>query len=319
MPRSAPHDATAAGGRVFVGHEHGNTVTVLQDGRTIRTLKVATQPGGITPVDGGRQIAVVSVRERVVDTYDTRTLERTGRAPAGVGPTHLVSDGKDLLYVTDTAGDGLVVMHLRPKLEVTRRVAFPGGAPYGIAIDDVRHRLWVTLTKRNEVAEVRANARPGVIRRFPTARQANTVAVDSATGRVFVARAGPAGASALRPARSRRRGRSPSRPPPSRLPRRREPSDDAWAGVRAHLGHLVALRERHPQPVADIVDRDPVRRATGERDPAGDLELRPEVHDDEPVPGGVGVTSSRSLPSPTRCVGPTPAGARPVRSRVRVS
>jgi DNA-binding beta-propeller fold protein YncE len=183
---SYPHDATAAGGRVFVGDEHGHTVTVLEDGHVVGRFPVALQPGGLFPVEGGRQVAVVSVRERVVETYDTRTLERVGRASVGVGPTHVVSNGRRMLYVADTAGDGLVVLHTRPKLEVTRRVAFPGGAPYGIAYDGRRDRLWVTLTGTNEVAELSAGTRPGVLRRFPAAQQPDTVAVDTRTGRVFV-------------------------------------------------------------------------------------------------------------------------------------
>jgi len=71
-------------------------------------------------------------------------------------------------------------------MELIRRYPLPG-APYGMAIDNRRHRLFVTLTARNELAELTAEGRPHIVRRYPTPQQPNTVAVDTATGRVFVA------------------------------------------------------------------------------------------------------------------------------------
>ena len=59
-----------------------------------------------------------------------------------------------------------------------------GGAPYGIALDRERRRYWVTLTARNEVVELTDRR---LLRRFPTVRQPNSVAVDAQSGRVFVA------------------------------------------------------------------------------------------------------------------------------------
>jgi DNA-binding beta-propeller fold protein YncE len=174
-----------AGGRVFVGDGRGATVSVLERGRVVRRIRVALQPGGLAVLDRGRVLAVVSARERVVELFDTRTLARLGRAPAGVGPTHVVSDGRSTLYVVDTAGDGLLVFRLRPKLTLTRRYALLG-APYGVAADRSRNRLWVTLTRRNEVVELAAGARPHELARFAAPRQPDTVAVDERTGRVFV-------------------------------------------------------------------------------------------------------------------------------------
>ena len=181
-----PHDATAAGRLVFVGDERGNTVTVLDGRRRVGAFPVATQPGGLAAVADGRQVAVVSVRERLVELHDAGDRRRLARVAAGVGPTHVVSDARfDRLYVTDTDGNALLVFETRPQLELVRRVHLPG-APYGIAIDEQRHRLWVTLTGANEVVELPAHGRPHVLRRFPTARQPDTVAVDAGTGRVFV-------------------------------------------------------------------------------------------------------------------------------------
>lgn len=180
-----PHDAVAAGGRVFVGDERGDTVSVLRGRRRVARLPVARQPGGLASAAGGALVAVVAVRERVLEIFDTRTLRRVGRAPAGVGPTHVVSDGGNLLFVVDTEGDGVLLFRVRPRLELVRRVALPG-SPYGVAIDRARRRLWVTATARNRLVELSANGRPRPLRELPAVRQADTVAVDGWTGRVFV-------------------------------------------------------------------------------------------------------------------------------------
>jgi DNA-binding beta-propeller fold protein YncE len=185
MVGSYPHDAAQSGDRTFVGDERGNTLSVLVGRKLVQRIYVAAQPGGVAVAGDGRQIAVVSVRERVLELYDARTLRRLGRAPAGIGPTHVVTDGHGLIYVIDTAGDALLVFRTRPELQLTRRVYLPG-APYGIAYDPARLRLWVTSSRDNTLYELRARGRPAVRRTFPAVRQPDTVAVDRSTGRVFV-------------------------------------------------------------------------------------------------------------------------------------
>lgn len=133
-------------------------------------------------VDG--RLAVLAPRARTVALVDPRTQERLARVPAGLGPTHVLAVA-DRLYVTDTQGGALLVFATRPKLTLTRRVFLPG-APYGIAVDLVRHRLWVTLTARNEVVSLPANGRPRPLVRLPTIRQPDRVAIDSAAGTVVV-------------------------------------------------------------------------------------------------------------------------------------
>jgi DNA-binding beta-propeller fold protein YncE len=179
-----PHDAATLAGRTFVGNERGNTVAVLDHGRETARRAVATQPGGLAAADAGRALAVVSVRERVLELYDPRTLKRVARVAAGVGPTHVVAVS-DRLYVADTQGGALLVFATRPKLALVRRVDLPGG-PYGMAVDPVRHRLWVTLTARNEVVSLPANGRPRPLARLATVRQPDSVAVDPALGTLAV-------------------------------------------------------------------------------------------------------------------------------------
>jgi DNA-binding beta-propeller fold protein YncE len=148
-------------------------------------VRTALGPGGIAAFDRDRKVAVLAARERVVEAFDARTLRRVGRAPAGTGPTHLVSDGADYLYAIDTKGEALLVFRTRPELQLTRRYPL-AGSPYGVAYDPVRRRIWVTLTATNRLVELAAGARPHRLRTFPTVRQPSSVAVDPATGRVFV-------------------------------------------------------------------------------------------------------------------------------------
>jgi hypothetical protein len=131
----------------------------------------------------GRVVATVDPLERTLTLTDRTTGRRVARVPAGVGPTHVVSDGAARLFVVDTEGDGLLLFRLRPELELVRRAALPG-TPYGIAFDRRRHRLWITLTATNEVAELTANGQPRPLRRLPAVRQPDAVAVDR--GRVVV-------------------------------------------------------------------------------------------------------------------------------------
>jgi DNA-binding beta-propeller fold protein YncE len=176
-----PHDVARARGRLFVGDELGHTVSVVERGRRIATVPAPRQPGGVAATADRDHVGVVGVRQRALEVLDTRTLESVGKVNVGIGPTHVVGAG-ERFFVVDTRGNALLEVRLDP-LRVHRRTHL-GGAPYGIAIDVQRRRYWVTLTARNEVAELTDHR---VLRRFPTVRQPNSVAVDPRSGRVFVA------------------------------------------------------------------------------------------------------------------------------------
>ena len=180
-----PHDAAAVDGRVVVANEHADSLTVLERGRAARTLGAPRQPGGVAAA-GGPLAAVVGVRARRIALYDVVSGRELGEATAGVGPTHVVAAG-GLVYVADTEGDAILVYRLRPRFEFLDRANLPG-APYGLALDRRRGRLWVTLTERNEVVryELTEHA-PRRVASYPTVRQPNSVAVDERTGRVYVA------------------------------------------------------------------------------------------------------------------------------------
>jgi DNA-binding beta-propeller fold protein YncE len=176
-----PHDAARARGRLFVGNELGHTVSVIEGGRLVALLEAPRQPGGVAATADREHVGVVGVSERALEVYDAESLEPAGKLDVGIGPTHVVGAG-ERFFVVDTRGDALLEVRLDP-LRVHRRTHL-AGAPYGIALDRSRRRYWVTLTERNEVAELTDHR---VLRRFPTVRQPNSVAVDERSGRVFVA------------------------------------------------------------------------------------------------------------------------------------
>ncbi len=178
-----PHDAVAAAGRIFVGNEFGNSVSVVEGGAVATTLDAPTQPGGVAAA--GSYLAVVAVAERVLTVYDLRSLERLAETPAGIGPTHVVADGRRA-WVADTGGNAILEFELGPDPRQIARLAVPG-APYGMALDATRDRLWVSLTARNVVVGYDVSrARPREVARYPVLRQPNTLAVDPRSGHVVV-------------------------------------------------------------------------------------------------------------------------------------
>ncbi|MGI8430131.1 MAG: YncE family protein [Solirubrobacteraceae bacterium] len=193
-----PHDGTADGGSVFVNDEFGESVSVIQGTRVVRQIPGFVQPGGLVAVGAG--VAVVDVGGNSVTLIDAHSLRVRRRLGAGAGPTHAVAGRDGRLYVVDTRGGAVFSYSTRPTLELLGRFSLPG-APYGIAIDRSRGRLWVTLTAKNQLVELATGDRSlrvsgryangdrslSVIGRYATGRQPNTVAVDQRDGRVFVA------------------------------------------------------------------------------------------------------------------------------------
>lgn len=176
-----PHDAARAAGRTFAADELADTVSVLQNGRRVETLRAPVQPGGVEVTDDGRVLGVVGVRGRQLELFDTQTLRSGGRLNVGVGPTHLVGLGRRF-FVIDTRGDSVLEIRIDPKPVVHRRIPL-AGRPYGVAVDRRRKQLWVTLTERNQLVKLSTRGR---LRTLPAVRQPNTVAVDEQSGRVFV-------------------------------------------------------------------------------------------------------------------------------------
>ncbi len=179
-----PHDAVAVSGRVFVGNEFADSVSVVDNGQVVEEIPAPVQPGGIGTSAGA--VAVVGVRGRQTKVIDAVSLEELGTLVTGAGPTHVVGDDTRL-FVADTNGDEILVLSVVPEVSEIGRIKV-AGAPYGMAIDPVRRQLWVTLTATNRVVALDVSgADPVPVSEFATVRQPNSVAVDPETGTVYVA------------------------------------------------------------------------------------------------------------------------------------
>ncbi len=177
-----PHAVTAVDGEVWVGNERGGTLSEILPSGQVRRITGFTQPGGLAPI--AQYIAVVDVAKFTVSLLDRQTDKVIKRLPAGQGPTHDAADA-GRIYVLDTRGDAVLTYSVSPFRMIGRTPV--AGSPYGIALDPTRHRLWVTETGRNRVAELSISRLPRLIRTYATGLQPDTVAVDSSTGDVFVA------------------------------------------------------------------------------------------------------------------------------------
>lgn len=181
---TVPHDASEApNGTVFVANEHGGTVTAIRGNDIVKVFTDSVQPAGLAPV--GNSMGLLDVRKNDLTVYDADSLAIVGSAPAGAGPTHLVADKHGHLIAADTRGDAVRVFTTEPREVAT--VAQPG-APYGIAYDSVRDRLWVASSGTNEVIGYdMAQDTPREVARVATVQNPYTLGVDSTTGRLFIA------------------------------------------------------------------------------------------------------------------------------------
>jgi DNA-binding beta-propeller fold protein YncE len=150
----------------------------------VQTFNDVTQPAGVAHV--GNVVGLLDVRENTLTFYDAATLTPISELSAGSGPTHLVADKHDRMIVVDTRGGAILFFQPSPQAQQLNRLELPGG-PYGIAYDDTRDQLWVTVTAANQVVGYDlSQSSPAEIARIPTVRQPNTVTVDPNTGRLFI-------------------------------------------------------------------------------------------------------------------------------------
>ena len=180
-----PHDAAADGSLIFVGNEYASTVSLIRGRKLIRAEPAPLQPGGVAA--GGSFVLVVGVRGRRVEAY-TSGGRILGSAPAGVGPTHVQAGRGGLFYVADTEGDAVLIFRVSATgPHQAAAVRTQAGAPYGIAVNRRRGLVYVTLTAANRLESFRVSGTSLVPdQTWPTVRQPNSVAVDEATGRLFI-------------------------------------------------------------------------------------------------------------------------------------
>lgn len=181
---TVPHDASeAANGSVFVANEHGGTTTVIRGNDIVKVFTDSVQPAGMAPV--GNLMGMLDVRKNDLTVYDAEKLSIVGSTPAGDGPTHLVADKHGRYLAADTRGNAVRVFSTDPKQ--IAEVPQPG-APYGIAYDPTRDRLWVASSGTNEVIGYDVSTdTPREVSRVPTVQNPYTLGVDATSGRLFIA------------------------------------------------------------------------------------------------------------------------------------
>lgn len=182
-----PHDAIAVGrDSFFVADELANTIHVVRHGRVVRVVAAPLQPGGMAEAPDGSVVVADGVRGRRITAYrpDGTAI---GSANCGAGPTHAVTGSDGLYWVVDTLGGA--VLGFRVGADGPRQVVrIPvGSRPYGVAYDERRSTLWVTLTGSNQLVGLHLRGTAVQSRTIePTVRQPNTVAVFAPTGELVV-------------------------------------------------------------------------------------------------------------------------------------
>ena len=155
----ASADRVSNGAKTYAVDRERDRLEVREGAKVLASAKTGREPTAVALLDKGAKVAVLSGRERALEVYDARTLRRLGSTGAGIGPVGLATDGVQLLYVTDTLGDALLVFHLRPRFELIRRVHVIGG-PYAIAYDKADWGLRIELDKTHQVVNYAAGNRP---------------------------------------------------------------------------------------------------------------------------------------------------------------
>lgn len=170
-PPSSPPLTTEPAGDV-------ESVLGLLDTYSGSSLASCRDPLAEDPLADGAQVAVLCGRARQIELFDTRAKRHVGTEPAGIGPTGMVTDGKDAAYVVDALGEALLV-YRRVPLQLIRRVHL-GGGPYAIAFDRERWGLWITLNGTNQLVFYKAGWRPALKETYPSIRNARSIAVSDA-------------------------------------------------------------------------------------------------------------------------------------------
>ncbi|WP_083751973.1 YncE family protein [Saccharothrix sp. ALI-22-I] len=176
------------GGPVDIARVDGRTLVAQRDARQVsvgdHVVRGISSPDRLVAA-GGAAVVLDRPRSAVFDLDPTADGPGAGLR-AGEGATNAVADRFGRVWVVDTRGGELMAFSTGPLI---MRLRYPlQGAPYGMVYDETRDLVWITLTERNEVVAFDvAGAEPVERHRFATVRQPDSVAVDPASGRVFVA------------------------------------------------------------------------------------------------------------------------------------
>ncbi|RKT55056.1 YncE family protein [Saccharothrix australiensis] len=190
-PDGSTAERKVDGGPVDVAVAAGRTLVARRDARLVdvgdRAVTGVSSPDRVVVADG-HAVVLDRPRSAVFDVVaDDPEGPRLGAGlRAGDGATSIVADRFGRVLAVDTRGGELMAFSVAP-LIMRQRYPVPG-APYGLAYDERRDLVWVTLTELNQVVAFDvAGGEPVERHRFATVGQPDSVAVDPGSGRVFVA------------------------------------------------------------------------------------------------------------------------------------
>lgn len=191
-----PTSATLFQDKILVTVPGRHAIDEIAGTKVTRTITGQVNPEQVL-VAGGGTVMLDQIRSAIFDVNAVTGSVGAGLR-AGQGATNAAVDRFGRVLVTDTRTGQLLVFSAGPILE--RQATPVTGVPYGIAVDTERDIAWVTATKLNQVIGYQlAGSQPVEKYRLATVRQPDSVAVDPASGRVFIASADGGGVQVMQP------------------------------------------------------------------------------------------------------------------------
>jgi len=189
-------------GRVVVSNQGDGSVSILDahDGTVLHTVHVGDAPDAVVLDEDDGLACVVSRTDGAITTITVVDVRRgvvARRVRVGTAGLYVGVGVPKTHHAFFTNFDGDTVSMLDPRSGNLRAIRV-GLQPYGIAVDARRNRVYVANENSNSVTVI--DARNGRVRRtLRLAVQPSVVAVEDATGAIFVGSSGTDGAPSKRP------------------------------------------------------------------------------------------------------------------------
>jgi outer membrane protein assembly factor BamB len=179
-------------GKLVLGSADGAVYTLNSDTSVGAQLKIFARVDKL--VTQGNTTVVLDRGQTSVTTVDTTGTNAEHALRAGEGATTLAADSAGRVLVADTRGDELLVFGTDP-LILRQRYPVPD-APFGLAGSS--RLTWVSQTAANVVVGYDlATGIPVEKVRYPTVQQPNTLAIDDASGTLYVVSGSGAGVQVI--------------------------------------------------------------------------------------------------------------------------
>ncbi|MCP2178269.1 hypothetical protein LX13_004110 [Williamsia maris] len=177
-------------GSLLVGTGSGSILRVRADGTIARTITGFVRVDGLAVASadqnsGDGQVVALDRAQSSVTTVDVEDGSLGAALRAGDGATGITVDHYGRFLTTDTRGNEFLGFDGNPLVAKFRYPVAAG--PYAVGYDDTKNLAWVATTGNNQVvAYDLSTGIPVERRRLATVGQVDSLAVDSATGTVYL-------------------------------------------------------------------------------------------------------------------------------------